>query len=105
MDEASNVDRGTLRYVCEKFHESDRYKKLKPKTHDDHCYSRDVLLKIPTKLSKPLGDIAVKKFTAALVQRTVDRLADEGTPSKAAHALRYLRRVLRLSGNRASAGH
>ncbi|WP_242209853.1 MULTISPECIES: integrase [unclassified Pseudomonas] len=100
MDEASNVDRGTLRYVCEQFHLSDRYKKLAPKTHDDYCYSRDVLLNIPTKLGKPLGDLAVKKFTAALVQRIVDRIADEGTPSKAAHALRYLRRVLQWGRNR-----
>lgn len=100
MDEASNIDRGTLRYVCEQFHESDRYKKLSPKTHDDYCYSRDVLLNIPTKLGKPLGDLAVKKFTAALVQRIVDRLADEGTPSKAAHVLRYLRRVLQWGRNR-----
>lgn len=100
MDEASNIDRGTLRYVCEQFHLSDRYKKLAPKTHDDYCYSRDVLLNIPTKLGKPLGELAVKKFTAALVQRIVDRLADEGTPSKAAHALRYLRRVLQWGRNR-----
>lgn len=100
MDEASNIDRGTLRYVCEQFHLSDRYKKLAPKTHDDYCYSRDVLLSIPTKLGKPLGDLAVKKFTAALVQRIVDRLADEGTPSKAAHALRYMRRVLQWGRNR-----
>ncbi|MCF5721004.1 site-specific integrase [Pseudomonas syringae] len=100
MDEASNVDRGTLRYVCAQFHDSDRYKKLSSKTHDDYCYSRDVLLKIPTKLGKPLGDLAVRKFTSALVQRIVDRLADEGTPSKAAHALRYLRRVLQWGRNR-----
>ena len=100
MDEATNVDRGTLRYVCAQFHLSDRYKKLAPKTHNDYCYSRDVLLSIPTKLGKPLGDLAVKKFTAALVQRIVDRIADEGTPSKAAHALRYLRRVLQWGRNR-----
>ncbi|WP_055128606.1 site-specific integrase [Pseudomonas mediterranea] len=100
MDQASNVDRGTLRYVCEQFHQSDRYKKLSTKTHDDYCYSRDVLLNIPTKLGKPLGDLAVRKFTSALVQRIVDRLADEGTPSKAAHALRYLRRVLQWARNR-----
>ena len=99
-DEASNVDRGTLRYLCEEFHLSDRYKKLAPKTHDDYCYSRDVLLNLPTKLGKPLGELSVKKFTAALVQRIVDRLADEGTPSKAAHALRYLRRVLQWGRNR-----
>lgn len=100
MDEASNIDRGTLQYVCEQFHLSDRYKKLAPKTHDDYCYSRDVLLNIPTKLGKPLGDLAVKNFTPALVQRIVDRIADEGTPSKAAHALRYLRRVLQWGRNR-----
>jgi site-specific recombinase XerC len=34
------------------------------------------------------------------VQRIVDRIADEGTPSKAAHALRYLRRVLQWGRNR-----
>lgn len=100
MDEASNVDRGTLRYVCVQFHESDRYKKLSHKTHSDYCYSRDVLLTLPTKLGKPLGDLEVRKFTSALVQRIVDRLADEGTPSKAAHALRYLRRVLQWGRNR-----
>lgn len=100
MDDASNVDRGTLRYVCAQFHDSDRYKKLSSKTHDDYCYSRDVLLTIPTKLGKPLGELAVRKFTSALVQRIVDRLADEGTPSKAAHALRYLRRVLQWGRNR-----
>ncbi|WPC29738.1 integrase [Pseudomonas moraviensis] len=100
MEEASNVDRGTLRYVCEQFHLSDRYKKLAPKTHDDYCYSRNVLLGIPTKLGKPLGDLAVKKFSSALVQRIIDRIADEGTPSKAAHALRYLRRVLQWGRNR-----
>lgn len=100
MDETSNIDRGTLRHVCEQFHLSDRYKKLSSKTHDDYCYSRDVLLNIPTKLGKPLGDLAVKKFTAALIQRIVDRLADEGTPSKAAHALRYMRRVLQWGRNR-----
>jgi site-specific recombinase XerC len=100
MDVASNIDRGTLRYVCEQFHDSDRYKKLSPKTHSDYCYSRDVLLTLPTRLGKPLGDLAVKKFTSALVQRLVDRLADEGTPSKAAHALRYLRRVLQWGRNR-----
>ena len=100
MEQTSGTDRGTLRYLCDQFHLSDRYKRLTPNTHDDYCYSRDVLLGIPTRLGKPLGDLLVKKFTAALVQRIVDRLADEGTPSKAAHALRYLRRVLQWGRNR-----
>lgn len=100
MEQTSGVDQGTLRYVCAQFHQSDRYQKLSLKTHDDYCYSRDVLLGIPTRLGKPLGDLVVRKFTAALIQRIVDRLADEGTPSKAAHVLRYLRRVLQWGRNR-----
>jgi site-specific recombinase XerC len=100
MEHTSGVDRGTLRYVCAQFHRSDRYQRLAPKTQADYCYSRDVLLGLPTRLGKPLGELTVKKFTAALVQRIVDRLADEGTPSKAAHALRYLRRVLQWGRNR-----
>lgn len=100
MEEFSNVDRGTLRYLCQQFHESAKYKTLSLSTHDDYCYSRDVLLNLPTKLDKPLGDLTVKKFTSALVQRIVDRLADEGTPSKAAHVLRYLRRVMQWGRNR-----
>ncbi|WP_311968558.1 integrase [Pseudomonas baltica] len=99
MDDCSNVDRGTLRYLCKEFHGSAKYKTLAPKTHEDYCYSRDVLLELPTKLGK-LGDLTVKKFTPALVQRIVDRLADDGTPSKAAHALRYLRRVMQWGRNR-----
>lgn len=47
-----------------------------------------------------MGEVSVRKFTSALVQRLVDRVADEGTPSKAAHILRYLRRVMQWGRNR-----
>ncbi|AUF99773.1 integrase [Pseudomonas sp. 09C 129] len=100
MEERAGIDRDSLRYMCEQYHESARFKRLSIKSKDDYVYSRGVLLKIPTKLNKPLGDLAVRKFTPALIQRIIDSIADEGTPSKAAHALRYLRLVMQWGRNR-----
>lgn len=100
IEERNGVDRDSLRYLCDQFHASDQYKGLSTSTHNDYCYSRDVLLKFPTKLLKPLGDLAVRKFTPAMVQRVIDKIAHDGTPSKAAHALRYLRRVMQWGRNR-----
>ncbi|WP_341522178.1 integrase [Pseudomonas sp. G.S.17] len=100
IEEMNGIDRDSLKYLCEQFHESTQYKALSPNTHADYSYSRDVLLTFPTKLQKPLGDLAVKKFTPALVQRIIDKIAQEGAPSKAAHALRYLRRVMQWGRNR-----
>lgn len=100
MEERSGVDRDSLTFLAEQFHKSDQFKRLATKTKTDYCYSRDVLLVIPTKLGKPLGELAVRKFTPPLVQRVVDRIAEDGTPSKAAHALRYLRRLMQWGRNR-----
>ena len=100
MDEMSNTDRDTLSYLCQQFHESLKFKGLSPRTQDDYSYCRDVLVNQETKMGKPLGDLAVRRFSPALVQRLVDKIAGEGTPSKAAHVLRYLRRVLQWGRNR-----
>lgn len=100
MEERAGIDRDSLTFLAEQFHKSDQLKRLAKKTQDDYCYSRDVLLGIPTKLGKPLGELAVRKFTPPLVQRVIDRIAEDGTPSKAAHALRYLRRLMQWGRNR-----
>lgn len=100
MEQRAGIDRESLRFLCEQYHASAKFKRLSVKSQADYTYSRDVLLKIPTKLDKPLGDLAVRKFTPALIQRLVDRIADEGTPSKAAHALRYLRLIMQWGRNR-----
>jgi hypothetical protein len=94
MEVRNGVDRESLRYLCEQYHASPKFKRLGIRTQADYIYSRDVLLEIPTKLGKALGELAVRKFTSALIQRIVDSLAEGGTPSKAAHALRYLRLVM-----------
>ncbi|KPY57621.1 tyrosine recombinase XerC [Pseudomonas amygdali] len=100
VEERSGVDRDSLQYLCDEFHSSQQFKELSKGTQDDYCYSRDVLLAYPTKLGKPLGELAVKKFTPAMVQRIIDKIAQAGTPSKAAHGLRYLRRLMQWGRNR-----
>ncbi len=100
IEERNGVDRDSLQYLCDEFHKSQQCTELAKKTQEDYCYSRDVLLTFPTKLGKPLGELAVRKFTPAMVQRIIDKIAQEGTPSKAAHALRYLRRLLQWGRNR-----
>ncbi|RMV68374.1 Site-specific recombinase, phageintegrase family [Pseudomonas caricapapayae] len=100
IEERNGVDRDSLHYLCNEFHKSQQYNDLAKKTQDDYCYSRNVLLSFPTKLDKPLGELAVRKFTPALIQRVIDKIAEGGTPSKAAHGLRYLRRVLQWGRNR-----
>lgn len=42
----------------------------------------------------------MRKFTPAIIQRVIDKIALKGTSSKAAHALRYLRRLLQWGRNR-----
>ncbi|QEY74123.1 site-specific integrase [Pseudomonas denitrificans (nom. rej.)] len=100
MEERAGVDRDSLKFLCSEYHDSPRFKRLSKKTQDDYTWSRDVLLVIPTRLKKPLGELAVRKFTPALIQRIIDNIAAEGTPSKAAHALRYLRLVMQWGRNR-----
>ncbi|QUE75812.1 tyrosine recombinase XerC [Stutzerimonas stutzeri] len=100
MEVRNGVDRESLNFLCREYHDSAKFKRLAPKTQESYSWSRDVLVNIPTKLGKPLGELAVRKFTPALIQRLIDRIADEGTPSKAAHALRYLRLVMQWGRNR-----
>ncbi|HCE8324850.1 TPA: integrase [Pseudomonas aeruginosa] len=100
MEEREGINRDSLANLCGEFHKSTQFKRLKPKTQSDYEYCREVLLAIPTRLKKPLGELAVRKFSPALVQRLVDRIAEEGAPSKAAHVLRYLRRVMQWGRNR-----
>ncbi|WP_374979265.1 integrase [Pseudomonas solani] len=101
VEDIHGVDRDSLRYLCEQFRLSDRFTRLQKNTQDDYDYCRDVLVNMPTKIpGKTLGQLAVRKFTPPLIQRLVDKIAQEGTPSKAAHALRYLRRVMQWGRNR-----
>ncbi len=100
MEERSGTDRNSLAYLAEQYHKSQKFSSLAKKTQESYCYSRDVLVAQPTKVGKPLGELAVRKFSPSLIQRLIDKIAEDGTPSKAAHVLRYLRLLLQWGRNR-----
>ncbi|MDL4862278.1 hypothetical protein NPJ88_008025 [Halomonas elongata] len=100
IEQRNSIDRESLRYLADQFHDSAQFKDLAPKSRQDYEWCRSVLVEMPTKLGKPLGDLATRQFKPALVQRIVDKIAAEGTPSKANHLLRYLRRLFRWGINR-----
>ncbi|WP_261517299.1 site-specific integrase [Chromohalobacter canadensis] len=100
VEQRNGIDRESLRYLADQFHDSAQFKELAPKSRQDYEWCRSVLVEMPTKLGKPLGDLATRQFKPALVQRIVDKIAAEGTPSKANHLLRYLRRLFRWGINR-----
>lgn len=100
MEDRSCVDRNSLAYLSEQYHNSKKFGGLAQKTQESYCYARDVVLNLPTKSGDSLGKLAVRKFTPALVQRIIDRIAEDGAPSKAAHALRYLRLLMQWGRNR-----
>lgn len=100
VEQRAGVDRNSLRYLAARFHESPQFLELATKTRKDYEYCREILVDMPTKLGKPLGALSTQQFTPALVQRLVDKIAAAGTPSKANHLLRYLRRLFRWGINR-----
>lgn len=88
------VDRGTLSWLLDEFHKSEKFKGLAASTRRGYEFYQGVAKTFPTKLgSMLLGELAVSKFSTALLQRIVDKIAGEGTPTKANALLRYLRRV------------
>ncbi|SDK70760.1 site-specific integrase [Billgrantia gudaonensis] len=100
VEQRNGIDRESLRFLASQFHQSAQFKELAARSQQDYEYCRQVLIDMPTKLGKPLGDLATRQFKPALVQRIVDKIAAEGTPAKANHLLRYLRRLFRWGINR-----
>lgn len=99
VEDLNGIDTDSLAYLFQQFHESDQYRALSLGTQKDYTYCREVLEAFPTKIGKPLGELAVRKFTPPMVQRIIDKIAESG-PSKAAHCLRYLRRAMQWGRNR-----
>jgi hypothetical protein len=100
MEDRDGEDRGKLKWLVDEFAASEKYKSLSALTRADYDLHSAVLTSFPTKLGKPLGALDIDKFSIPLVQRIVDKISSEGTPSKAVHCLRYLRRLLNWGANR-----
>lgn len=100
----------TLRGLCEAFHSSEQFRVLATSTQEGYAYSRDAICGFKLASGGLVGDLVTKRITPPVIQGLIDALArgterDAGgaliaTPSKAAHAQRYLRRLFRWGLNR-----
>lgn len=97
--------RGTIEWLCEQYHDSAKFKKLAKTTQADYVYSRDVALNLKTSAGGTVGKLEYARLRQAHIQRIVDRLDNEGTPTKANKVLRYLRLVFRWGVNRGLCPH
>jgi site-specific recombinase XerD len=93
LEERAGVDRKTVGFVLERFNASDKFKQLAPRTRSDYEYQLKLAAKLPTKLGKSLAELEHARLSTPFVQRLVDAIAGQGTPTKANQLLRYLRRA------------
>ncbi|MGE7136180.1 site-specific integrase [Luteibacter sp. NPDC031894] len=99
MEQLAGIDRRSLDFVMEQFEASEKFKGLAPATQAGYKKYRKVASKFPT-AAGPLGTLAVRGLTAPLMQKIIDKIASQGTPTKANSLLRYLRRMFRWAKNR-----
>lgn len=99
MEQLAGVDRNSLDFVMRQFAASEKFKSLASATQDGYEKYRKVADSFPT-AAGPLGSLAVRGLTAPLMQKVIDKIAAQGTPTKANALLRYLRRMFRWAKNR-----
>lgn len=100
MEDRASEGRGTLQWLCDQFFASESFSSLSKAARADYKFCGKILCNFPTKIGKPLGSMAVDKFSVPLVQVIIDKMAKEGTPAKAVHCLRFLRRLVNWGVNR-----
>lgn len=97
--------RGSLRYLFDRFHESMEFRELTIGTQGDYRRYASMLAGYIRRDGTTLGDVLVDRITTPVVQRLVEVIAMgrpanghqpamPPTPSKANHLYRYLRRTL-----------
>ncbi|MDH7453541.1 integrase [Luteimonas composti] len=82
---------GTVDWLAAAYHASPKFKALAKTTRADYEYSRDVMLAQSTSSGGRVGLLQADRLRTHHLQRLVDRIAAEGTPTKAAKVLRYAR--------------
>jgi hypothetical protein len=109
-ESAAGAGENTLRWLCEAYEASPKFRALAKSSRDSYAKARKVALATRTKLGGTFGELETRRITRPVVQRLVDLIAagherdDAGnlvaTPTKAVHVLRYLSVVFRWGANR-----
>jgi len=104
MEDVAGVERSSVAWLCGLFHESRVFKNLAQSTRDGYQKIRRAVESRQTKAGL-LGTLKCTRLTRPGMQVLIDKIADEGTPTKANHFLRYLRRVFNWGQNRGYCTH
>jgi len=104
VEERNGIDRRSLAWLLQQFNGSAKFGELAKRTQNDYREYARIACEQPTKIG-PLGKLDVARMTRPLIQRIVDRIVEEGHPTKANHLLRYVRRVFRWGMNRGLCPH
>lgn len=97
--------RNTLRWLCESYFESPKFSGLANASKRDYKYGADTAIAYPTKTGVAFGDLDMGRIRTHHLQRMVDAIAAQGTPTKANKVLRFLRMVFRWGKNRGFCQH
>jgi site-specific recombinase XerD len=103
MEERAGIDSASLGHLCDLFHASKRFEQLQQSTRAGYEKQRRIVRARRTRAGL-LADLTATRISRAFMQRLVEQIESEGTPTKANHLLRYLRRVYTWGINRAHCG-
>lgn len=93
MERLRGVNRKSMDWLFQQYHVSHVFKALAESTQKAYLVQREVALAQPTKIGKSFGELDFTRLETKHFQALVDRLADEGTPTKANALMRYLKLV------------
>lgn len=100
IEEMIGTQTNTFSWLTALFQKSPQFKELAVRTRQDYVYCSNMISMHPTKITKSLGEIALNKWNAPLIQKLVDQLTEIRGASAANHALRYTRRLFKWGKNR-----
>lgn len=91
LEDLGDVQRGTLGWLCDLFHDTDKFKALAPKTQQDYIAQRKLVTNYSTKAGM-LADLRVSGLRSPFLVRLFEKIGSTH-PANANHLLRYMRRV------------
>lgn len=93
IEQARGVNRKSMKWLFEQYHASHVFKALAQSTQDAYQTQREIALAQPTKIGVSFGDLDFARLETKHFQSLVDRIADDGKPTKANALMRYLKLV------------
>ncbi|QDH70888.1 site-specific integrase [Marilutibacter alkalisoli] len=100
-----SVNQGTVEWLCEQFEATAKFRARPKSTRNDYIYSRKLLCNYRTNAGSTIGKSLANKLRNTHLQRMIDKLEGEGTPTKANKLLRYSRMLFRWALNRGLVTH